>query len=338
MAFPRSVLVAPDSFKGTLAAAEVAAALGAGLRSTGLDAEECPVADGGEGTVDVLISALGGTIRARTVSGPLGDPVVARFGILAGGETAAVESAAAAGLSLVDPDRRDPERASSSGVGELVVAAIGAGAREVYVGVGGTATTDGGLGAVRAIRSAGGLQACRLVVLCDVATAFEDAARVFAPQKGADAAAVARLGERLAKLAGQYERDPTGVIRTGAGGGLAGGLWSELGAELVPGAARTLDLIQFDRRLRGAGSVVVGEGRLDAQTERGKAIAEISRRARSAGVRIDAIVGRAALDDAGRARLGLSSVREAATLEEIELAAADLGGELALAGKTTTRR
>jgi glycerate kinase len=322
------VLVAPDSFKGTFAAPKVAGAIGRGLERVGIPGDLCPIADGGEGTLDVLLAALRGRASEVAVAGPGGHPVRARLGLLADGATAVVEAAQAAGLGLVEPADRDPEQATTQGVGELIVAAARAGAERVLVTVGGTATTDGGEGAVDAVRDAGGLGGLELMVLCDVTTRFAGAARVFAPQKGADAAAVARLEARLNSLAAAYPRDPRTVPGSGAGGGLAGGLWAALGAELVPGAREVLELIGFRDRLEGARSLVVGEGTLDAQTEAGKAVAESSSQARALGVRVDAIVGRSLLDEDGERRLDLASVREATTLPEIEAAAAELGAEL----------
>ena|SRR5215211_4096129 len=324
----RPVLVAPDSFKGTFGAAEVAAAIAAGMRRAGLEAEACPLADGGEGTLDVAGVAVGAELRDARVEGPLGDAVDAGFAVWDGGRSALVESAQAAGLGLVAPDRRDPERASTRGVGELIMGAVTAGACEVLVGVGGTATTDGGRGAVDVVETGGGLGGAKLTVLCDVRTPFEDAARVFGPQKGANAAAVERLGARLASLAAAYPRDPRGLPGGGAGGGLAGGLWAALGADVVPGAERIADLVGLDERLGDASSVVVGEGRLDAQTSEGKVIAEVCRRARPLGLRVDAIVGRSELSEGDAAGLGLSTVREASSLDALEGAAELLGREL----------
>jgi glycerate 2-kinase len=321
------VLVAPDSFKGTLTAPEVAAAISGGLARAGIEADPCPVADGGEGTLDVLLAARGGTVRDVEVGGPLGAPVRARVGVLDDG-VAVVEAAEAIGLGLIPPQERDPVRATSRGIGELIVAAARGGASRILVAVGGTATTDGGHGAVDAVRDAGGVDA-PLTVLCDVRTRFVDAARVFAPQKGADEAAVAQLADRLDALADAYPRDPRAVAGSGAGGGLSGGLWAALGAELVPGARCVLQAVGFNTRLERARSVIVGEGRLDAQTEAGKAIAEICSEARIAGCRVDAIVGRNELDVAARQRLGLASVREASSPGELEAAALELAPTLA---------
>ena len=233
-----------------------------GLRAEGREAVELPVADGGEGTMDALLAALGGERGTATVAGPLGRPVEAEFGLLPDGRTGLVEMAQASGLGLVSEAERDAWRADTRGTGELIAAAVAAGAERVVVTVGGSATTDGGAGAVAALREAG--VAPELEVVCDVRTAFELAPRVFAPQKGADDAMVARLERRLAELAGGWPRDPTGVPMTGAAGGLSGGLWAALGARLVPGAAFVLDTVGFDALMREASFVVTGEGRLDS--------------------------------------------------------------------------
>ena len=228
------VLVAPDSFKGTMSAVEVADALAAGVADAGFRAIRCPLADGGEGTVAVLRAALGGELRRVTVRGSLGHQVEATYLLTADRTVAAVDTATANGLTLIAPAERDAERASTYGTGQLLAAAVAAGARHVLLGVGGSATTDGGAGAVTALTEAGGLRGARLTVLCDVDTAYDDAARVFAPQKGADPAAVERLTSRLVRLAGTLPRNPLGVPRTGCAGGLSGGLWAAFGADWCP--------------------------------------------------------------------------------------------------------
>ena len=315
----RPVLVAPDSFKGTLTARQVADAIGRGLERVGLAVDLAPVADGGEGTMDVLLGRLGGELVTVRAADPLGRPIDARFALLGDGERALVEVAQASGLALVAPEERDAEAASSAGTGELVAAAIDAGAGHVLVAAGGSATTDGGLGAIEAIARGGGLRAARLTVLCDVRTPFERAAAVFAPQKGADAAAVARLTARLEAFG-----LPRGVPMTGAAGGLAGGLWARLGATLVPGAAFVLDAIDFDLRLRACRAVIVGEGRLDATSLQGKIVTEIATRARQLGVPAHAIVGSCALERFDARILDLQEILEAGDEPAIEAAAASL--------------
>lgn len=316
---PETILVAPDAFKGTLSAAEVAQAIGRGLTAAGRPVDLCPVADGGEGTLEALLPALEGELRTAMVSDPLGRSIEASFGL--GDGVAVVEMAAASGLGLVAAEERDAIAASTSGTGELIVAAVEAGARIVYLGVGGSATTDGGAGAVKAIREAGGLGKSRIAVLCDVRTPFEHAARVFGPQKGADPEAVTRLTKRLNDQARRMRRDPRGVPMTGAAGGLSGGLWAEFDAELVPGAQFVLDAVDFDRRMRSARAVITGEGKLDQQSLAGKLVSEISTRARQAGVPCHAIVGTRELDSFGVRVLDLQAVLEASTTRQISAAA-----------------
>jgi glycerate kinase len=321
---PERVLVAPDSFKGSFTAVEVADAIGAGVAAAGRAVDLCPVADGGEGTAAAVVAARGGELIEVEVSDPLGRPVQAALGLLDGGATAVLDTAAASGLALVGPDELDAVAASTRGTGELIVAAVEAGARSVLVGAGGSATTDGGEGAISLLREAGGLRGARLAVLCDVRTPFEDAARVFGPQKGASSEEVRRLTRRLRAMAGRLPRDPRGVPMTGAAGGLAGGLWAAFAAELVPGAAFVLDLLDFDSRMRAARAVVTGEGRLDLQSLAGKAVSEVATRARQSGVPCHAIVGRRALDAFGARVLDLQAVIEASTLHELREAGAEL--------------
>ena len=317
------MLVAPDSFKGTFSSNEVAQAVGDGLQAAGHAIELCPVADGGEGTLEVLVQSLGGELRSAIASDPLGRPIEAPFGLCPVGRrlVAVVETASASGLGLVSAGERDPVAASTYGTGELIMAAVAAGAEEVYLGVGGSATTDGGSGALRAIADGGGMARAKLTVLCDVRTPFEDAARVFGPQKGASPGEVRRLSARLRRLARGWRRDPRGVPLTGAAGGLSGGLWAQLGGDLVPGAAFILDRLDFDPRMRAARAVVTGEGRLDQQSLVGKALSEVATRARQSGVPCHAIVGQRELDSFGARILDLQAVVEARTLEEIRAAA-----------------
>jgi len=324
---PTDVLVAPDSFKGTFSAREVAEAVARGLAASGQPAELCPVADGGEGTFDALADALRLEAVEAQASDPLGRPLIAVFGLGAG--VALVETAAASGLALVSESERDAVAASTYGTGQLIAAAARAGAREIYVAVGGSATTDGGEGALRAIAEAGGLGAARLSVLCDVRTPFEEAARVFAPQKGADAQTVVELSRRLDRVAGRFARDPHGVPMTGAAGGLAGGLWAQLGAALMPGAAFVLSAIDYDARMRAARAVVTGEGRLDRQSLAGKLVSEVATRARQAGVPCHAVVGGNLLEPFDTRILDLQLVLEASELAEIEAAGEQIGNLIA---------
>jgi glycerate kinase len=326
----RPVLVAPDSFKGTFRASEVAAAIGRGLERAGLlPPDLCPVADGGEGTIDALLPGLGGEIVAADAHDPLGRPLRASFALVEAGGTAIVETASASGLGLVAEAERDAWAASTYGTGELIAAAVDAGAQVVLVPVGGSATTDGGAGALEAIADHGGLRGARLVVLTDVRVPFEGAPGVFGPQKGADPDTVRRLEERLDALAQTWPRDPRGVPMTGAAGGLSGGLWAALGATLEPGAPWVLDALEFDARMRAARAVVTGEGKLDEQTLEGKLVGEIGTRARQAGVPLHAVVGCDALDPFGKRMIDLQRVYEATDLAEMEAAGEDLGRALA---------
>jgi glycerate 2-kinase len=323
------VLVAPDSFKGTLRASQVAASVGAGLEAAGLVAPDlCPVADGGEGTLEVLLMALGGDTAGADATDALGRPIRGGFALVEDGGTAIVEVAEASGLARIAEGDRDAYNSTTRGTGELIVAAAAAGAEVVLVAAGGSATTDGGAGAIEAIEEAGGLQGTKLVVLCDVRTPLEQAPSVFGPQKGADAKTIRKLERRLQQQAATLPRDPRGVAMTGAAGGLAGGLWAQYGATLEPGARFVLDTLGFDARMRAAHAVIVGEGRLDATTLEGKIAGEIATRARQAGVPCHAIVGKNAIDRFSARILDLQVILEASTQQELQEAATDLGRRL----------
>ena len=322
------VLVAPDDFKGSFTAREVAATLARGLRAGGLEADELPVADGGGGTMEALLEARGGELRRASVADPLGRAVEAEWALLADGRAAVVETAQASGLWRVAEDERDAWAATTRGTGELIVAAAEAGARRVIVAVGGSATTDGGAGALEALAEAGIDRALEIDVVCDVRTAWEDAPRVFGPQKGADPDTVGRLEHRLEELAAAAPQDPRGVPMTGAAGGLSGGLWAHRGARLVPGAAYVLDAVGFDERMRAARFVVTGEGKLDDQTLSGKAVGEVATRCRGAGVGCHAVVGRNELSAFEARLLDLASVTEATTRAELEDAGRALAGAI----------
>ena len=268
------LVAAPDKFRGTASAAEVAAAIAHAAREAGWTADEVPMSDGGEG----LLDALGGQPHTTTVAGPLGDPVDAEWRMLddtnAAGPTAVVEMSRAAGRALIPrPRGDDPVRADTTGVGQLLLAARDAGARRIVVGCGGSATTDGGWGAVEAVGSPQALHGVELVVACDVTTAFTDAAAVFGPQKGATPEQVALLTRRLREVAARYRTemgvDVTAVPGAGAAGGLAGGLFA-LGARLEPGFDLVAGLVGLPARLEPADLVVTGEGHLDPPSFRGK--------------------------------------------------------------------
>jgi glycerate kinase len=283
------VVAAPDKFRGTATAGQVAAAIGRVARSAGWTCDEAPVADGGEG----LLEVLGGSARTARVTGPLGARVDAGWTMRDG--TAVIEMARASGLLLAGgPEGNDPLRASTAGTGELIAAALKEGARRVIVGVGGSASTDGGLAALRAVQSKGRLAGVKLIVACDVSARFVDAAELFARQKGATDAQVALLTRRLERLAQVYEEDYGVDVRAidggGAAGGLAGGL-AALGATLVPGFDLVADLIDLEERLEGADLVITGEGFVDEQSFLGKVVGGVLDLAGAAGVAAAVIAG-----------------------------------------------
>lgn len=317
---PRPVLVAPDAFKGTLTAAQVAGAVGRGLERAGVPADLCPVADGGEGTLAVLLTALGGETAGTTAHDPLGREIPAGFALIEDGGTAIVEVAEASGLPRVAPGERNVMAATTYGTGELVAAAVDAGAAVVLVAAGGSATVDGGAGAIEAIEARGGLRGARLVVLCDVRTPWEEAPARFGPQKGASPDDVRALEERLRALAQALPKDPAGVPMGGAAGGLAGGLWARYGAALEPGAAFVLHTLETDARMRAARAVIVGEGRLDRTSLQGKVTGELATRARQAGVPCHAVVGENALEPFDARILDLQEIMQAGTMDALERA------------------
>lgn len=310
------LVAAPDKFRGTASAAEVAEGMARAAHGAGWTASALPMADGGEGTLE----AVGGRLKVTTVTGPLGRPVSASWRWLdrwqgRAGPAAVVEMAAASGLSVVGgPEGNDPMGATTAGTGQLVAAAVLAGARRVVVGCGGSATTDGGLGALRALEPHARLAGVELVVACDVDTLFLDAATAFAPQKGATPAQVALLTSRLHCLAQVY-LDDHGVdvrplVHGGAGGGLAGGL-AALGAKLVPGFDVVAEARGLADELGRADLVVTGEGFLDAQSFAGKVVGGVTALAARAGVPVVAVVGDGdseGLREAQR-RAGLTVVR-----------------------------
>jgi glycerate 2-kinase len=277
-------LLSPASLKGVLTAVDAARALARGAGAAGVEVEELPVADGGEGTAEVFEGALGGEWRTARVSDALLRPVSARWLVLPDGR-AVVEAAAAVGLPQLSPAERDPLRASSRGLGELLLAALADEPAGVVVALGGTATVDGGAGLLEVVAEL----PVPCVALADVRTTLADAARVFGPQKGASVEEVAVLEERLSSSA---ELQPFAELPgSGAAGGLGAALAS-LGAELVPGAPTVLEIIGFDARLGHADLVVTGEGVVDATTTEGKAPSEVARRAAEAGVRCVVFGGR----------------------------------------------
>ncbi len=282
-------MVAPDKFRGTVDAATVATAVAAAVEAAGHDAVTQPMADGGEGTLQVL----GGPNRSTVVTGPLGDDVDAPWRLVR--STAVIEMATASGLELVGgAEGNDAVAASTYGTGELIGAALDAGAKRIIVGVGGSATTDGGLGALRALPPPPRFAGVSITVACDVRTRFVDAAEHFAPQKGATPAQVELLRRRLERLAQVYAEesgvDVTSVDGSGAAGGLAGGLLT-IGATLVEGFDLVADEVGLDDLVEGADLVITGEGHLDEESFDGKVVGGVVDLATHLGVPVLVIVG-----------------------------------------------
>mgnify|MGYP002801267608 FL=1 len=321
------ILLVPDSFKGTLSSRQVCQVMAGQLRRFFPQAQvkSIPVADGGEGSVEAFLAAAGGERRTRTVTGPFGEPVDAFYGILGDGRTAVIEMAACAGLPLAE-GRLNPERATTYGVGELLLAAKEAGCTKAILGLGGSCTNDGGAGAAAALGAkftradgtafvptggtlgeiaaldvspvAQALQGMELTAMCDIDNPLygeAGAAAVFAPQKGADAAMVARLDAGLRHL-GQVSarclgRDFSHLPGAGAAGGLGFGMAAFCGAQLRMGIDAVLDAVGFDSLLPGTDMVFTGEGKIDSQSARGKVVSGVAARCRKAGVPVVAVVG-----------------------------------------------
>ncbi|MDQ2923470.1 MAG: glycerate kinase [Candidatus Dormibacteraeota bacterium] len=322
------VVVAPNAFKGSLSASQAASAIANGVRETFPNAEvvEIPVADGGDGTVEALVSAHRGEYRTAEVEGPLGDSVSATYGLIEAGRTGVVELASASGLTLIAPERRNPRKTSSYGFGQLLAAVRATGVEQIIAGIGGSATNDGGAGMAEALgyhllNGAGaelarggaalarlsridasgfdlGWRAVKVMVACDVTnplTGPNGASAVYGPQKGADATAVRELDAALANLAAVIERDlgkhVADVPGAGAAGGAGAGLMAFLDAKLVPGAPLVVEASGFDATLEGADLVITGEGQADAQTGYGKAPGEVAKRAKAARIPVLLVAG-----------------------------------------------
>ena len=322
------IVVAPNAFKGSLSASQAADAIARGVRQVLPDAEvvEVPVADGGEGTVEALVSAHHGAYGSVEVEGPLGNPVSATYGLIEGGRTGVAELASASGLTLIATERRDPRKTSTYGFGQLLQAVRAEGVGQIIAGIGGSATNDGGAGMAQALGyrlldagggelSRGGAALARLeridpagldprwhsvkvMVACDVTnplTGPRGASVVYGPQKGADDAAVLELDAALAKLASVIERDlgkrVADVPGAGAAGGTGAGLIAFLDARLVPGAPLVVEASGLDRQLEGADLVITGEGQADSQTAYGKAPGEVAKRAKAARIPVLLIAG-----------------------------------------------
>jgi glycerate kinase len=322
------IVIAPQSLKGSLTAAEAGAAIVQGVRAVYPEAEVAivPVADGGEGTVQALVDATGGRIVESVVTGPLGEPVMAFFGMLGDGRTAAIEMAAAAGLPLVPPELRDPRITTTYGVGELILGALEMGSRHFIIGIGGSATNDGGAGMAQALGASltdangqpiawGGaalatlehislasmdarLQACTFDVACDVNNPLcgpMGASAVYGPQKGATAEMVVQLDAALAHYAEVIERDLGLSVRdipgAGAAGGLGAGLLAFLHATLRPGAQIVFEAVKLEEQLRGADLVITAEGQIDEQTAYGKSVGAVASLAKRYDIPVLALAG-----------------------------------------------
>jgi glycerate kinase len=337
------VLVAPDKFKGTLNAVQAAEAIGGGWRRAVPSAtvEEVPMADGGEGTLDAMVSALGGERHRVRVTGPLGDPVEAEYGVAGEPPGAVVEMARASGLGLVGEARRDPKRTTTRGTGELILAACRAGARRVLVCIGGSATNDGGAGMAQAVgirlldaqgRDLGpggaallelaridmtrldpAVAAATFVVATDVDNPLvgsHGASAVYGPQKGASPEDVVLLDRALGHLAAVIHHDLGVDVRdapgAGAAGGLGAGLMAFLGAHLRPGVDVVMEALRLPQRMEGADLVVTGEGTFDRQSLRGKAPAGVLRVARELRVPAVVMCGRREVEPEGVAVYSLA--------------------------------
>ena len=321
------IVIASDSFKGSLSSIEVAQAATRGIKSVYPDCEVIAVnvADGGEGTVEAVVEALGGEIVTATVSDPLGRPIQARYGIA--GNKAIIEMAAASGLPLLCPEERNPWLTSTHGTGELIMDAMRRGCRQFLIGIGGSATNDAGTGMLQAMgfrfydsndneieHCCGGtmhmiariqdsevaecVRQSQFTVACDVDTPFcgkDGAAPVFAPQKGADPDMVARLNAGMASLAevieNKYHINIVPVAGAGAAGGMGGGFRAFLNATLKRGIDMVLDTIEFDQTIAGADLIITGEGKIDIQTAKGKTAAGVLARAKAQDIPVIAIGG-----------------------------------------------
>jgi glycerate kinase len=323
------IVIAPDSFKEALDAKDVCEAIARGVRRVHPDAalDLIPMADGGEGTVDALVTATGGSFRHAVVTNPLGEPVNAKWGILGDG-TAVIEMAAASGLALFAADRRDPTRTTTYGTGELIRAALDADTPRILIGIGGSATNDGGTGAAQALgvtfhdrngeqistHLTGGqltniaridlntrnlrLESTPVEVACDVDNPLcgpRGAAAIYSPQKGATPEQVQQLDANLAHLADVIERDLGRNVRdfpgAGAAGGLGAGLVAFCDATIRPGVQLVMDAVDFARRIEDVDLIITGEGRIDRQSMMGKVIEGVGRAGKAAGIPVIALAG-----------------------------------------------
>lgn len=339
------IVLAPDSYKGSATAASVCRAIGSGIRKVDPDIEiiDAPMADGGEGTVAALVSATGGRIISARVTGPLGQPVDSFYGILGDGKTAAIEMAAAAGLPLVPSHLRNPMYTTTYGVGELIALALANGCTRIVMGIGGSATNDGGAGMAKAlgvmlldehglpvpeggagllrlqrVDASGLMQEARdaeFLIACDVDNPLcgkRGASAVFGPQKGATPEMVGVLDEALARYSQILERDMgvrvASVPGAGAAGGLGAGLMAFLGAKLLSGVEMVIDVSGLEKKIKGASLVITGEGRMDHQTLMGKVPWGVARVAKRHGVPAIALVGSYSLPTEALHEAGICAV------------------------------
>jgi glycerate kinase len=322
------IVIAPDSFKGSLTAGQAAAYIERGIRRVfpSCTVDRIPVADGGEGTVEAMVSATGGKMVRKRVLGPLGDEVEGIFGILGDGRTAVIETASASGLTLIPPGRRNPMTASTFGTGQLIMEALDRGCRKFIIGLGGSATVDGGAGLLSALgveftdrsgrripAGGGGLELLssidpsgmdkrirdsEVLIACDVDNPLcgdRGAARVFGPQKGATRQMVKLLDKNLRNLADVIMkvtgRDVCSIPGAGAAGGIGAGMTAFLNASLVTGVDIILEAVGFEERVKNAGLAITGEGSMDYQTLHGKAPIGVARIAKRYGVPVVALTG-----------------------------------------------
>lgn len=322
------IVIAPQALKGSLSAAETGRAIAEGAREVYPEAElvVIPVADGGEDTTQALVDATGGRLLERSVTGPLGEPVRAFLGLMGDGSTAVIEMAASSGLPLVPPERRDPRVTTTRGVGELIRAALDEGCTRFIIGIGGSATNDGGAGMAQALGAQlldaqgseladGGaalarlarikidqldtrLAACHFEVACDVNNPLcgpTGASAVYGPQKGATPEMVMQLDAALAHYADIIERDLGQAVRdragAGAAGGLGAGLLAFLHASLRPGAQIVLEAVRLEEHIRNADLVITAEGRLDSQTAYGKSVGAVAALAKKYHLPVLAVAG-----------------------------------------------
>ena len=340
----KKVVLIPDSFKGTLSSSDICSIMERCIaaRFPACQVLSIPVADGGEGSVDAFLTALGGERIPVTVQGPYGEPMASFYGLLDGGQTAVVEMAACAGLPLVD-GRRDPSRTTTYGVGQLILAAAEQGAKRIIVGLGGSATNDAGCGAAAAagvrfldrqgqsfIPTGGSLEriasvdlrgrsslleGVELITMCDIDNPMygeSGAAYVFAPQKGADPEMVRALDAGLRHLDAVLRRDLGRDLSTVPGGGAAGamgvGMLAFFGSRLQMGIEAVLDTVDFDRLIQGADLIFTGEGKIDSQSLRGKVVIGVARRAKRQAVPVIAVVGGSELEMEGAYEQGVRAI------------------------------